>query len=835
MAGIATTLRVAARAQVRSPIVTGIAVLSLGLGVGSNAAIFSLYSQALLRPLPVAAPERLVNLEAPGPKPGSVSCTAAGDCDAVFSYPMFGDLQRGQNVFSGLAGHRSFAVNVSYRDEVTGGVGLQVSGGYFSTLGISPAAGRLFGPEVDQTTGEHPVAVLSHEFWQSDLGGSEDVIDDSILVNGQSFTIVGIAARGFSGTTVDLRPMIFVPVTMREVLSRGDAGFDDRRNYWIYLFARLKQSTSMEQASAAIAPLYRSILGEMEAPLQVELNGPALERFINKPLLLEDGRRGQSRIDEAVEKPILLLLAITSMVVMIACANIGNLLLARAVARTPEMALRLSLGASRLQLFLQLFSESCLLAALGGVAAGVVAHWTLRFVNALLPADVADVLRLELDPYTTPFIAMLSLLCALVFGLVPALHARRAEVVSSLKADFGQVAGATTVGRFRNALVVTQLALAMTLLVGAGLCIQSLLNASRIDLGIRTDNVVTFTLWPGLDYSESRRWALYEGVERELEALPGVTSVTATGSALFFGGRGTEVGVEGFDFGPETDNYAHFSQITPGYFETLGIQVLAGRVFEQRDSHRAPKVAIVNEEFARKFGLGSDVIGGRLARGGRGADLETEIVGLVSNTRSSYMHSADPALFYVPYRQDEVVGALTFYVRSNVSSDALLRVIPRLVADLDPHLAVTFLENLNRRVWEFNYEYRVGAILSTAFAVIGTILAAVGLYGVLAYVVALRTREFGLRMALGADTNRLRMMMLGQIGGMTAIGTVLGLMAALGLGRVARTVLYGIDGVSLAVLAVAALGLGIVALTAGFVPTYRASRVNPMIALRHQG
>ena len=831
------SIRLAVRVLAGTPVTTSVAAASLSLGIGATAAIFSLYSQALLRPLPVAEPERLVNLASPGPRPGSVSCGTEGECAEVFSYPMFRDLHREQTVFQALAAHRSFGANMTWRETTLRGTGVLVSGSYFPAVQIAPAAGRLFGPEVDESVGAHPVAVLSHEFWQSDLGGAPDAIGDTILVNRRPFTIIGVAPRGFRGTTIDLRPMIFIPLTMWEALSARSAGFEDRRSYWLYLFARLKPGVSMRQARAATEPLYRGILQDTEAPLQVDASDRTLARFLGKPLLLRDGRRGQSRIDEAVETPIVLLLAVTGIIIMIACSNIANLLMARAIARAPEMAVRLALGVSRGRLLVQLLIESCCLAAVGGIGAPIVAHWTLRFINVLLPPDVADVLRLELDPYAIPFIAVVALLTVVVFGLLPALHGASADLISLLREGGGQAAGGRSAGRLRHAVVVAQLALAMTLLVGAGMAIESLRNSSRIDLGVRTDDVVTFTVWPGPLYGHARTQAFYEHLATELAGQPGVMGVAGASSALFFGGASTSIAVEGAPVESDTDGYTLFNQVTPGYFRTLGVPLLAGRAFTEADDRRAPRVAIVNEAFVRHFELGRQpaaAVGRRVARGGRGAAPDTNIVGVVADSRSSWIYSDDPPLIYVPYLQDNVVETLTFYVRSGGASAGLLRAIPRLVAGWDPRVPVTFLEELARRVWEFNYELRVGTILSAAFAGLGAVLAAFGVYGVLGYMVAQRTREFGLRMALGASRGRIRAMVISQIGWMTLASSMLGLAAALAVGRAAESVLYEVQGAAPIILAGAAGGVGLVALAAAVIPAHRASRIDPLVALRRE-
>ena len=832
-------VRLAVRMLVKTPIVTSIAILSLALGIGANAAIFSLYSQFLLRPLPVVEPERLVNLEAPGPKPGSDFCNGAGGCDEVFSYPMFRDLQREQTVFTDVAAHRGFAFSTAWRGRSLNVVqGMQVSGSYFPALGLVPALGRLFGPEIDEPIGGHPVAVLSHDFWQEDLDGARDVLGEVLLINGEPLTIVGVAPAGFRGTTINMPSMVFVPLTMNARLNpvQDEGRFENRRNYWLYLFARLKPQVSIDQARAAVAPLYRSILTDVEAPLQTEMSGETLARFVAKPLPIEEGRRGQSRMHESVGVPVLLLLGVTAVVLLIACANIANLLLARSAARASEMAVRLSLGATRRHLVTQLLTESCLLAVLGGVAGLVVAHWTLVFIGTLLPPEGAELLQLTLDPYAVPFTGAVSLATGLLFGIFPALHGTRAALVSALKDDAGQPGGARSAAGFRRGLVTAQFALATMLLVVAGLFIQSLRNVSGVDLGIRTKDVVMFRLWPGLNgYGDERTNALYTRVEAELAAQPGVTATTAASIPVFVGDSwGTNVVVEGFEAGPDTNRSTRFNQVGTDYFRTLDIPLLAGRTFTEADGPGAPPVAIVNEAFARKFNLGRDAVGRRLGRGGLDVELDTEVVGLVADTRYSHVKWPAPPLLYVPDRQEDGVGALAFYARSTLPPDGMLRTIPALVAGVDPNLPVTHLTTLPRQVEESAFEDRIITLLSAAFAGLATLLAAVGLYGVLAYTVAQRTRELGLRMALGADAARLRAMVLGQVGRMTLVGGAVGLVAAFGVGRLAQSLLYEIDGLTPAVAAAAALALAAVALAAGFLPAHRASRVDPMAALRHR-
>src|SRR6266545_4121072 len=408
----------ALRSLFKSPFVTIVAIVSLALGIGANAAIFSLFNQMLLRPLPVPEPDRLVNLAVPGPKPGSTSCGQAGDCDAVFSYQMFRDLEKAQTDFTSLGAHVSFGANLSARGQTQNAEALLVSGGYFPTLGVKPAIGRLLGPEDDRTIGESHVVVLSHAYWQSRFGLDPAVLNQSIIVNGQTMTIVGVAERGFDGTTLGLKPRLYAPITMRG-FSQPFKGFDNRRSYWAYVFARLKPGVSIDQAKVSLGTQYHTIVNDVEVPLQKGMSPQTLERFKAKPLLIEEGSRGQSDVRSDAKAPLLLLFGVTAFVLIIACANIANLLLARSASRAAEMAVRLSIGAGRGQLIRQLLGESCLLALFGGVGGLVVAQWTLNLMASLLPADAIDVIDFSIDWPMMLFAAALAIGTGLLFGLFP--------------------------------------------------------------------------------------------------------------------------------------------------------------------------------------------------------------------------------------------------------------------------------------------------------------------------------------------------------------------------------------------------------------------------------
>ena len=830
-------LRFAFRMLFKAPFVTTVAIVSLALGIGANAAIFSLFNQVLMKPLPVERPTELVNFGSPGPKPGSQSCGEPGDCDSVFSYPMYRDLEKGQTVLTGLAGHVFFGANLAYQGQTTTGNGALVSGSYFPVLALRPAVGRLLSPADDVPPGEPHVVVLSHEYWRSGFGERPSVVGETMTINGESMAIVGVAPEGFRGTTLGADPKVFVPISMRAKMVPFFKGFENRRSYWVYLFGRLKPGVKIEHARAAMNGQYTAIINGVEAAEQKGMSEATLAKFKAKQLTLENGSRGQSDVHTQAQAPLTLLFSVTAVVLLIACANIANLLLARSAARSGEMAVRLSIGASRGRLIRQLLFEACVLAVLGGAAGLVVAKWTLGGIAALLPADSAQALSFSLDPAVLLFATILSVATGLFFGLFPALHSTRPDLASTLKDNTRSSAGAKSAARFRNGLVIAQIALSMALLAAAGLFTRSLLNVSRVDLGIKIDRMVTFSIAPQLSgYNPERTRALFDQVEDRLRALPGVTGVTISVVGLLGGNNyGQGVSVEGFAAGPDTDTGSRYDEVSAGFFRTMGIPLLSGREFTRADVISGRKVAIVNEAFADKFKLGKNAVGKLMARSvGDAVKLDVEIVGLSQNAKYSEVKAKIPPVFYVPTQQDDQLGYGTFYVRASGDPAPVLKAIPGVVASLDANLPVDTLRTMPQQVKENVFLDRMITTLSSAFAIIATVLAAIGLYGVLAYTVAQRTREFGLRMALGADPQRVRGMVLRQVGLMTLIGGLVGVGLAVVIGLKAASLLYEIKGYDPMVLTLSVIALCVVALSAGLIPAIRASRIDPMRALRYE-
>jgi predicted permease len=716
--------------------------------------------------------------------------------------------------------------------------GLLVSGSYFPVLELQPALGRLLNSNDDRVAGGSRVAVLSYNYWSSRFGLEPAALNKQLIVNGQSLTIVGVAPKGFDGTTIGMRPVVFVPITLRSMLGE-DTDWSLRTDYWAYLFARLRPGVSLDAARASLGAQYHAIINDVEAPLQKDISAETMARFRAKRILLAPGGCGQSVVPDQAKTPLRLLLGVTAFVLLIACANIANLLLARSTARAGEMAIRLSIGASRARLIGQLLTESLLLAALGGIAGMVVAQWTLVLVTSLLPPDVQHTIAFSIDGGVILFGIGLTFATGLLFGLFPALHSTRPDLVSTLKDQAGQPSGGRGAARARQLLATAQIALAMMLLASSGFFVKSLLNVSRVDLGIKVDRVITFGLSPDLNgYSVDRTRLFFERLEDELRAAPGVMAVTMSNVAILTGeNRARGVAVQGFKAGPDSDSNSRYNRVGPGYFSTLGVPLVAGREFTDADTVTSTKVAVVNQTFARKFGLRNDAVGklmGWAPGEGYRSPLDTTIVGVVQDAKYSDVKQTVPPQFFVPYRQDTGLGGMHVYVRTSGDVARAAPAITAVVKRLDPNLPVEELQALPDQVRNNTYLDRLITTLSAAFALLATLLAAVGLYGVLAYTVAQRRREIGLRMALGAAPDRVRGMVLRQVAMMTLVGGLAGLAGALGVGKAAQSMLFQMTGADPAVLSLSAVALSLVALCAGFVPAHMASRVDPMRALKYE-
>ena len=827
-------LRLAIRTLRRTPLVTGIAVLSLALGIGANTAIYSLFNELLIQPLPVPHPEQLVLFGGNMPAPGSHQSTSAGkDTKWVFSYPMFRDLESRPGPFSGVAAHEDFVANVVAHGNTRMANGEYVSGSYFPVLGIKPAIGRLFSITDDRVIGGHPFVILSHAYWTNQLGSDPTVIGQVMIVNGQPLRIVGVSARGFEGTTIGYKADFFVPITMRGRLDAGFNGYLQRRYYWVYIFARLQPHVTLTQAAARENVLYHRIINDVEVPLQKGVSESMLARFKAKPLALLDGRRGSGDLGQDTRMPLLLLFGTALFVLAIACANIANLLLARAATRSTEVAVRLSLGATQAQLFAQLLTESLLLATIGGLAGLAVAWVTLRGMVLLLPENVASSLAFTLNARAASFTVMVSVTTGLLVGLFPALQAIRPDIVNTLRNGSGKTSATRGSRRFRTALVTAQIALSTALLASAGLFIRSLENVSRVTLGVDIDGLTTFRVMPTLNgYAGSRMQEVYAAIEREVAAVPGVRSIAASRVQVIGGNNWTrDLVVQGYPRTPDLSKDSYYNAVGPGFFSTIGERIVSGREFTASDVLHAPRVAVVNEMFVKKFNLGSDPVGKMI---GEGDTLTHVIVGVVSDSRYSDVKQELRPVYFLPYKQDTTAGAMSFYVRSAVTPNVLLPRIRAAVTRVDPTLPILGLKTMPQQIREDVYLDRMITTLTAAFAALATLLAAIGLYGVLAYSVVQRTKEIGVRIALGADPRAIVVMVLRSVGTMTMAGALIGIVAAVGIGRATQSLLFGVNGSDPTVLLAAAIGLTVVAFAAGSIPAWRATRVDPVTAVKYE-
>jgi predicted permease len=812
-----------------------VVVATLAVGIGVNVALFSLFQQILLKPLPAAEPEQLVNLVDPGPDlgyvgPGLTFGSEAGNGNHVFSYPMFRDLEARQASFAGIAAHRLFDANISLGDSARRVRGFFVSGSYFPVLGLQPALGRLLGTEDDRVDGEADAVVLSYAYWRRELAGDPDVVGRKLTVNGRPLTIVGVAPRGFHGTTVGVRASVFVPITFAGVNTPTSVpNHDNRAFYWVYLFARLAPGVQPETAATAINRQYRAILTELEVPaVAPRVEAERLDEFRTKRLVLEPGARGQSAMLQPIGARLETLFVVSAAILLLCCANIAGLMLIRASGRIGEMAVRASMGASRARLAGLLLTESLLLAVPAAVLSLPVALLILRGLAGGVPDLPSAAFDVDLSAVAAAVAIGAALVAALVFGVFPARDAVRADPARTLHAFGVRQTSSKRVTRFRAALATTQVALSMALLAITGVFAQSLANIGRIDIGVDVDPVVTFTISPeGTGYEPAASAALFDRLEDELAAIPGVRSAGSAQIPLLAGG-GLETGT-GLE-GNEARIRIHLNQVGAGLFETLGVRLLAGRDFSDADRDGAPPVAIVNQRLAERLGLGAGVVGRRIQVVGRVYD----VIGLVPDFKDYNVTDDVESQVFLPRRQATTLGTVAFYVRGDRPAQDLVSSVRETVARLAPTVPILDLRTMREQVRENLAEQRFFAGAATAFAVLATALAALGLYGVLAYSVAQRSREIALRFALGAPAARIRAMVVRQVGAIAVVGVALGAGGALLLGRAARSLLFGVEAANPVALAGAAAVLTAVMLAAAYVPARRASRIDPMVALRYE-
>jgi predicted permease len=810
-------------------------VLTLALGIGVNVAVFSLYDQLMLRELPVARPAELVNLVSPGPKLGNDLCNSQGSCDETFSYPLFRDLEAAGEPYVDLAGSWIAQVALGYDDRTVRGTGVLVSGSYFATLGVGPALGRVLG-EQDVLDAEPSAVMLSFDYWTTAFGADPAVLGKTLIVTGRALEIVGVAPRGFVGTTPGESPRVFAPITLEWYYNAelSTPIVENRLFSYLYVFGRLKRGVSVDEAQGRLNAAFRATLDDAEvAAAAANLEIRAIESFRARTLSLVSGARGQSQAPVRAQTPLAVFFAATVTILLIACVNLANLMFARGAARISEIAVRASLGAGRRRLYALLSIEALLLAGFAALLSLPVALGVLRAVDVLQPPGL-DVTDFGLDLRAAVAAFAIAAFAAVMFAIAPISKLVGTDPARALQANGTRAFGGKNLGRFRFTLATTQIALSMSLLVLAALFAQSLANVASVDLGLRTESIVTFRLAPSLNgYSPEQGAQVFEAVERELAAQPGVTGVSTAGVSLLSGSSwGVRVAVEGFEPAQESDRRVSANEVGTGFFAMLDIPLLAGRDFTAADALGAPSVAIVNESFMKRFGLGANPIGKRLALDPR-APLDVEIVGLVRDSAYNAVKAPFVAQLITPRRQSQNSGfGGAFYVRTTQSPEAMLAAVPRLVARVDSALPVMDPRTFDSQVRRNAQTDWLLVTLAATLAAVSTLLAALGLYGVLSYMVAQRTREIGLRLALGAQPAGVRRMVFKQVAWMAGVGMPIGLGAALLLGSFAGAVLFGLAPTDPGAVIAAGVVLTAVVFGASYWPARKASRVDPAVALR---
>jgi predicted permease len=834
MTSLLPDLRYALRSMGKNPLFSAVAVLSLALGIGANTAIFSLMDQLMLRELPVRDPEQLVMLYQRGAHNGN------NMGDRMHSYPIYQDFQKKAEPFSEVLCRRQINTSISVDNQTERVDAEMVSGNYFSMLGVKPAVGRVFSSrEDDQVFRGHPVVVLSYDYWVTRFSRDPGIVGKKILVNNYPMTIVGVSAAGFSGLDPARSPQVRVPVLMEPVLSpEWDwLHMSDRRSRWVQVFARLKPGYTVKSAAAPMQGLFHQIR-EYESTLKEAATwSPYLkDRFLQGTLHVERAATGYSQLRNSFSTALIVLMCMVGLVLMIACANVANLLIARAFARQKEIAVRLAIGASRGQLVRQLLVESLLLSFFGGVAGVLLAFAMTRGLLSLIPVEGNPLLiRPEPDVRVLLFTFGLSVLTGLVFGLVPALRASRPDLWSTLKDVVGSIASNPGSLFLRKGLVAAQVALSFLLLFGAGLFVRSLQNLKAAETGFRDlDNLITFQLSPALNgYNDVRTVHFYEQLLENIRAVPGVKSAGFAAVSLLSGDEwDSTTSVEGHKAADGEDMQAFMNAVSPGYFATMGTPLLEGRDFDRRDIKENSRVAIVNQSFARHFFGDKSPIGRHLGRGG-GPDtkFDVEIVGVTGDALYEGPREGVHRQVFVPNYGNQGVA---FYVRSALGSSQTIPALRAEVRKLDSAMPVYSVKTLAGQLDEVLLTERLVALLSAGFGLLATLLAAIGLYGVMAFVVARRTKEMGVRMALGAQPGSVIWLVMQEVLLLLGLGLLLGVPSALALGRFVTTQLYGIKGTDPWIAALGVAVLTAVACTAGFIPARRASRIDPVVALHYE-
>jgi predicted permease len=808
-------LRYAVRLLARSPMFAAMAVLSLALGIGANTAIFSLADAVIFRSLPVPEPQQLVQVRAADDK---------GRLRTIYSYPDYVSVMARTQVFTSMASAGSWATVEPITLELTNEPARElrarltaVTGNYFQTLGVRPAMGRVLTPEDDRTPGAHPVAVISHRFWRRALDGDPRAVGSRVRHNEVGYVILGVTPPAFSGISSNDDPDIWVPMMMANAVIAGEL-IAASSSSSLYVFGRLKPGAGLQDANADLTRVFREL--RTNSPKAEPLHGDAVSMA-----------KGVQTLRARFEMPLRVLLAAVGLLLLVACANLAALLLARAAARRDEIAMRLSLGASRFRLVRQLLTESLLLGLLGGAAGLLVSAWGASLlVNIVTTSTRRLPIYFTIDTRILAFTVGLSVIAAVLFGLVPALQARRTQVApGSAGTPPARLAG--------HVILVGQMALSVFLLIAAGLFVRSLANLRSLDTGFARENVAVLMLDPRVAYGRSldKYMALYRDLPARIDAVAGVRSASMS-SASFFGSGSSRSNVtyEGQPGEAPENEWPLKVGITPRFTETLGLTLLMGRSFTDRDHRTAPKVALVSESIAKRYFAGSHPIGKRFSFDSTfQPDAAIEIVGVVRDGRWSSLRQTSPYMVYLPFEQ-ALTPRADLQVRTWADPTAVIPEVQRVLAGHDPGVRVTHAVTLERLVEDSIIQDRLLALLAGSFGMLALLLSSLGLYGVTAHGVHRRTSEIGLRMALGASSRSLHWMVLREVLVLALAGAAIGVSAALAASGVVRTLLFGVAPTDPWTILAAATVLVGVAAGATYLPARRACRIDPIRALRCQ-
>ncbi len=847
---LAQDIRYAFRSMASSKLFTGMAILSLALGIGANTAIYSFMDGVMLRALPVNHPEQLVILNWHAKKDAPVVHShwgssydepGGGQTSPNFPYTAFELLRDHNDVLSSLFGHVGGGrLNVVIDGSAELASGQYVTGGYFSGLGVPPAAGRLISQE-DDRTGAAPVAVITNDYWHTRFGADPSVVGKHIQINGTSFTIAGVSAPEFYGISPDSKPSVFLPMA-NIGLTRPQADqamFHEGTYYWIELMGRLKTGVSLTQAQSQLSGPFHAYVDSTATKDRERADLPAL--------WLQEGGSGVDALRRQYSKPLWILMAMVGLILAVACFNIANLLLARAASRRREIALRLSLGAGRVRIIRQLLTESVLLAVLSGIAGIGVAAICIRFLLLLLTNGNDNFsVKVHQDWRVLSFTLLIAIVSGIFFGLAPALQATRVDITPALK----ETRASESHGKARRfgirfglsqALVVAQIGISLLLVVAAGLFVRTINNLHSVNLGFNAENILIFSLdATQAGYKDAALKAFYKDLESRFQTIPGVRSATSSDMPMVGGwSSSTSITVPGIPQPPEGQRGPNTSYAMVGstFFETMEIPIVAGRAIDKRDVEGAPVAAVVNQVFAQKYFPGQNPVGRHFGLGGTNNSTDLEIVGVARTARYNSLKREIPPVTYIPWVQSPKgrrLREMVFELRATGDPLALANTVRQIVHQMGPQVPVADMTTQSRRIDQTILQERTFAQLCACFGGLALLMACVGLYGTMAYAVARRTGEIGIRMALGATRSRVVWMILREVAALSAVGLVIGLVAAYETTTFLKSFLFGVKpndpfaiGASVAILIACAL-------LAGYFPAFRASRIDPMEALRNE-